>query len=126
MGLRGLVPLLLIGLGSLLLFFLSLREKRFQLKLAGIVLFLLALLLVSASITFRQEYRWLLSGEFIFLTGLVLLTSHARLRWALPAFAIVAAGVAIADGIARAHVQNVFFIGWTSEAENGFFAEFSG
>jgi hypothetical protein len=71
-------------------------------------------LLASASITFRQEYRWLYAPYVIVIFGIAYLSSKISSRkWLNFAliFCILISAVSI-DNFYRGYLDNVFFMGW--------------
>lgn len=77
-----------------------------------LVLFLL--LLASASITFRQEYRWLYAPYVVVIMGVSYMSGRIPLmRWlrCLMILCILISGVSI-DTFYRGYLRNVYFMGW--------------
>ena len=73
---------------------------------------LIASLLATASVTIRQEYRWLYAPYASFIAGVAYM--HGRLEdlpWRRTALAVLVLGGALAvDGFYRQHLEDIFFI----------------
>ena len=80
------------------------------------------MLLFSASVTFRQEYRWLYAAELALLGFAAAMAggvvTQVRRRLAFVALVLVLAGTAAANLVARYHATNIFFIGWLVNSES--------
>lgn len=120
LGARGHLPVALIVFGLATLLVVCWRRAWLGMGLIASVGLLSTLL--SASITFRQEYRWLLCSEFIVLSCLSMVTTGAHLAYrnkiVNTGFVLIVAGFVCANVWARQFVTNIFFIGWLVEAES--------
>jgi hypothetical protein len=118
----GFVPVALVVIGLLGLVVAAWREVSLSLRMSALAVITLGVLLFSASVTFRQEYRWLYAAELALLGfsaamagGVV---TQVRRRLAFGGLALVMVGTAAANLVARYHATNIFFMGWLVNSES--------
>jgi len=116
------VPILLVlgSLATLLAF--SWRNGRLRWVPCIIIVGAASATLLSASVTIRQEFRWLLTAELLLIAGLSLLTVPVRTTdgsaGAMTAFLVLMGGLLLADLFVRRHAERFFFVGWLTAAES--------
>jgi len=117
----GVPSLLVLGsLGTLLVS--SWRSGHLRWVPCLIIVGAAAATLLSASVTIRQEFRWLLTAELLLIAGLSLITVPAHPRCgnagAMTAFLTLICGLVLADLFVRRHAERFFFVGWLTAAES--------
>lgn len=118
----GFVPVALVVIGLLGLVVAAWREGSLSLPLSALAVITLGVLLFSASVTFRQEYRWLYAAELALLGFSAVMAggvvTQVRRRLAFGGLALVLVGTAAANLVARYHATNIFFMGWLVNSES--------
>jgi hypothetical protein len=117
----GYVPITMVVFGAGGLLVIASRAGGLNRRVLMLLTAAMAVLLLSASLTFRQEYRWLFAAELTFLGGVTVLSGaagghHRKLR--LLAVSLVFLGTAAADLMARRSAQNIFFMDWLANSES--------
>lgn len=122
LGTMGYLPVGLVVLGIIWLMALAWQKRSVNGRVLALALTIVSLLLLSASVTFRQEYRWLHAPSLAVIGFLAAVMGSLRAgisgRLSGVAFAFVLVGMGWADGLSRYHATNVFFVGWLRDAES--------
>lgn len=122
LGPMGFAPLAVVVIGLLVLVLVAWRDGSLSLRMSALAVITLGALLFSASVTFRQEYRWLYSAELALLGFSAALAGRVvakvRRQLAFLGLGLVLVGTAAANLVARYHATNIFFIGWLVNSES--------
>lgn len=118
----GFVPVALVVIGLLGLVVVAWRDGSLSLRMSALAVITQGVLLLSASVTFRQEYRWLYAAELALLGFAAALAGGVvtkfRRRLAFGGLTLVLAGTAAANLVARYHATNIYLFDWLFKSES--------
>lgn len=99
------------------------KERRRALIPAALFLTLLASLLLTSSMTIRQEFRWLFAPDIVMIAVVL---GMAVVLWSQPVFGVIAkialtvffTGAMFANALVRQNLSRIYFMNWLASAES--------